>query len=155
MVEMDEMRKIYGLDNKTFIHEVINKSICKIKINEKLYKTGFFCTIKYPDKFNLLHLLLTDSEFSDKKEDLKSIEFTLNKNDKLYKLYLNNERIFYIDYNFDICVIEIKESEFLNEIFFLEISDFLNEDNFDLFIPTSEKLKFHFIYFPMDGPDAK
>ena len=42
------------------INEIYNRMdncICKIKNKDKGYITGFFCNIKFPDKFNILPVL--------------------------------------------------------------------------------------------------
>jgi len=66
-----------GLNNAmepipTDILEIIlrqtKESICKIICNDRENGTGFFCLIPFPDKFNLLPVLITNNHVLDKKK---------------------------------------------------------------------------------------
>ena len=156
-----EYLEIINYRKEKFINGKINKSICRIKIKDESFKTGFFCTFKFPDIFNLIYLLITDSNFSEEKENLKEIEFTLNKSDKIYKINIEdsedpeNSRIFYLNKDLDITIVEIKEKEILNEVSFLQISDFAFQDNFDFSYPQEYLLKINLMYFPKHEKNAK
>jgi len=70
---------------KTIIEQT-EKSICKIDCNEEGKGTGFFCVIPFPDKFNLLPVLITNNHVLPKKDISK---------EKIIKFSLNNEKQFF------------------------------------------------------------
>jgi len=89
------------------------KCICKITVNKKKVGTGFFCALYFPDKFNLLRVLITCNHVLD--EDCiapgKEINYTLN-NDKIKKsIVINKSRKFYTSKEKDITIIEIDPKE--------------------------------------------
>ena len=75
-----------SVDNLKTIIEQIEKSICKIKCNNEGNGTGFFCLIPFPDKFNLLPVLITNNHVIEKKDI---------SNGKIIKFSINNEKQFF------------------------------------------------------------
>jgi len=130
------MDKIYAssvnANDIKIILQQMEKNICKI-INEDGSKgTGFFCLIPIND-FELLPVLITCNHvlydknlFSD-----KQIYITIN-NDKIkYKILLDNSRKIYTNMKFNISIIEIKKSDCLNDVSFLEIDNQILNDNIE------------------------
>ena len=109
-------RPSYKFDyrDQIIVNKQLNESICRIKSSEN--KIGFFCSIEFPDYFNILNILVTESTVLKGKD---SIEFTLN-NDKSYKIIIDNERIIYKNKESNICFIEIKQNE-IKDVSFLSI----------------------------------
>ena len=90
------MKNEYNVYNEAYIADNINsipmeklgkisgQSSCACKINDgNTYGTGFFCRIPYPDKENLLPVLITCNHVFNPKSK-KEINFTVN--EKKYKL---------------------------------------------------------------------
>ena len=105
--------------------EIINqmeKNICKIKVGEK-QGTGFFCNIPFPDKDNMLEVLITNKHVINEdllyKKDTK-ISIYIKEEKKFKELDLN-DRIKYTKEEYDITIIEIKENDGINN--FLELDD--------------------------------
>ena len=101
------------------------KSICTIKCNNGGNGTGFFCIVPYPDKFHQLPVLMTNAHVI-KKEDNKII-FILN--NKLYEIEKNDSRKVYINEEYDITIIEIKEKDNIDINLYLEIDDNIFKEN--------------------------
>ena len=105
------------------IMKQMEKNICKIKIGEKL-GTGFFCKIPFPDKNNMLPVFITNNHIIGEeilyKQDAKiKIHIKEKKEEKVFKL---NNRMKYTNADFDITIIEIKETDD-------DIKDYLKLDN--------------------------
>lgn len=116
---------IYELtyDEERIVNNQMNKSICKIKNKSSENKIGFFCSIKFPDILNMLNVLISENIVL---YDKNKIEFTLNENDKSYEIVIDNNRKIYINNEYNICFIEIKQSDKLDNISFLSISEDIN-----------------------------
>ena len=97
-------------------HKIIIKqmeeNICKIKIGAEK-GTGFFCKIPFPKKENMLPVLITNNDLISgdliNKKDVK-IEVDIKKEKDTKILNLNN-RMKYADEDYDIAIIELKESD--------------------------------------------
>ena len=104
--------------------EILNqmkKNICKIKIGEE-QGTGFFCKIPFPDKNNMLNVLITNNHVIN--EDIlykndQQILIYIKEEGKFQKLNLNN-RIKYTKGKdeYDITIIEIKEKDHIDKKIF-------------------------------------
>ena len=106
--------------------------ICKIKVKENTFGTGFFCKIPFPDRFNFWPVLITCNHVLDENSlalDSK-IEFTLD-NDKLKKsIVINNSRRIYTSKDKDITIIEINpQDDNINYDAFLNVDDNIYKDN--------------------------
>ena len=105
---------VINLDCTKEIINQMEKNICKIKIREN-QGTGFFCKIPFPDKNNMLKVLITNNHVINEdilyKKDEK-ISIYIEKEKHFRKLNLNN-RIKYTKKKeeYDITIIEIKEEE--------------------------------------------
>ena len=123
--------KINNLTKK-IIYEQMDKCICNIKNKDNENITGFFALINYPDKLNLLPVLILDGNILKDKNIIKNknIEFSLNKDKKLYSIIIDNDsRISYYNKRNDIAIIEIKMNDGLNIHSFLKIDYIIIQDS--------------------------
>ena len=117
-----------GIEETKLILYQMENCICKIYQNERT-GTGFFCKIPFPDKNNVLNVLITNNHILNK-EDIKNnkiIELIINNKEGKIKreikmdetrkrfTYKNDEE------GVDITIIEIKSNDNINN--FLEIDD--------------------------------
>ena len=124
----------------------MKESICKIKCKDGGNATGFFCIIPHPTKFNQLPVLMTNYHVIN--EEYKKIIFTLNNDKFTYEIILNNTRKIYYSHDYDISIIEIKESDKLQKISYLELDDNIFKDNpNDIYMNTS----IYLIGYPKGG----
>jgi hypothetical protein len=110
-------------EKMNIIYKQINNNICKIENEHKGNFIGLFCYIKFPDKFNILPVLITDSNiFRDNNNIIgNKIEFKLNK--KLYEIIIDESRKVYINRKYNISIIEIKQSDGIDINSFLSIDE--------------------------------
>ena len=118
--------------NKKII-EQMEKNIFKIKIGVE-QGTGFFCNIPFPNKENMLPVLITNNHII--KENIlykNNEEIHLNiKGEKDIKTINLNNRLKYTNKDQDITIIEIKKEDNINNYLKLDdqiIDDILNESN--------------------------
>ena len=108
------------------ILEQMMNCICKIEINEAI-GTGFFC--KIPFRYNLMKVLMTNCHVLDNIIYIQNKELSLFINDdkEVKNIKLGLDRKTYFNKEYDIAIIEIKESD--NIYNFLELDDniFKNE----------------------------
>ena len=119
---------------KTII-EQMRKNICLIKIGKE-QGTGFFCEIPFPDKNNMLKVLMTNNHIINEeilyKCDVK-ISIYIKEEKKYRELNLNN-RIKYTNKKeeYDITIIEIKEEDEIKNFLELDeniLNDIINNEN--------------------------
>ena len=116
------------------ILEIIQKQtktdICKIKCNDGRYGTGFFCLIPFPDKFNLLPVLITNNQILPKNEISKNsvIKFSLNNDEKNIEIKIDESRKTYSNEQYGITMIEMKKEDNLDFNTFLEIDENISKD---------------------------
>ena len=118
--------------------EIINqmeRCICKIKVGEE-QGTGFFCKIPFPNKDNMLKVIITNNHVINSdtlyKKD-EEIEIYIKEESDIKKLNLNH-RIKYTQSQkeYDITIIEIKEEDKINNYLELDdniINDVINNNN--------------------------
>ena len=114
-----------SVENLKIIIEQSEKSICKIICDKGGFGTGFFCLIPFPDKCNLLKVLITNNHVINKDffYSQKIIKFTVN-NDKFhFQIKIDNSRKFYTNEIYDITFIELKDSDGIDIYSFLELDD--------------------------------
>ena len=108
------------------ILEQMMNCICKIEINEAI-GTDFFC--KIPFRYNLMKVLMTNCHVLDNINYIQNKELSLFINDdkEVKNIKLGLDRKTYFNKEYDIAIIEIKESD--NIYNFLELDDniFKNE----------------------------
>ena len=117
------------IEGTKLILSQMENCICKIYQNEKK-GTGFFCKIPFPDKYNLLNVLITNNHILNENdiENNKIIKLIIhNKEQKVIKeIKIDGSRKRYTNINdregIDITIIEIKPNK--DNIYnFLEIDD--------------------------------
>ena len=90
----------------------MEENICKLKTGNT-QGTGFFCKIPFPNENNKLPVLMTNNhiineEILFKKNEKITLEIEVEKNQKIIKL---DKRIKYTNKEYDITIIELKESD--------------------------------------------
>ena len=105
----------------------MEKCVCKIKIGNT-QGTGSFCKIPFPNKKNMLPVLITNNhiinkEILNKKDDKISID--IKEKSDIKELNLNNRKK-YTNEEHDITIIEIKENDEIKN--YLELDDIITND---------------------------
>ena len=116
------------------ILESSKKSICEINVNNQKKGTAFFCLIPFPDKYNLLPIIITNYGVIKDSIFKKKITFFLE--DKNYEIELEYDRKVYLSEKYDITIIEIRKEDGLDINTFLEIDEniFKEDSNNNLYI---------------------
>jgi len=100
----------------------MEKCICKINV-DNLQGTGFFCKIPFPNDFQLLPVLITNSHVINKsilyQKDAK-IRLEIKEEENAKELCLN-DRIKYTNEEYDVTIIEIKDED--NILNYLELDE--------------------------------
>ena len=113
---LTSVTKIIPYENAKTIIEQMEKNIFKIRVNKNNEGTGFFCKIPFPDEENMLTVLITNNHIIDN-ETFKSadsyISIKIKEEIETRKLKLNN-RMIYTNKDYDVTIIEIKESDEIN-----------------------------------------
>ena len=109
--------------SKKIINQM-EKYICKIKIGEE-QGTGFFCKIPFPDKENMLKVLMTNNHVINENilnEKDSKISLDIYEESKTKYLNLNN-RLKYTNEKYDTTIIEIKDNDEIKN--YLELDDYI------------------------------
>ena len=142
------------LNNSKILYEKAEKSICEI-IKDKGYGTGFFCKIKYPNKYNEVYCLITNNHVITKDMLTYQENIEIKLNNKGIKIALNKQRRIWTNEEIDFTCIEIiKEDNIIEIINPFEIDDncyninynVKEYDNRGIVIPSignKKKLKYH------------
>ena len=105
----------------------MEKCVCKIKIGNT-QGTGSFCKIPFPNKKNMLPVLITNNHIINKeilnKKDAK-ISIDIKEKSDIKELNLNNRKK-YTNEEHDITIIEIKENDEIKN--YLELDDIITND---------------------------
>ena len=135
MEEIKEKNKKYlleaiSLEGTEEIVKQMRSKVCKISIEDNIKGTGFFCKIPYPDKNNLLPVLISSNNIIDEsriKKEKEIISILINNDEELKEIELCN-RIKYTNKEYNITIIEIKEIDKINN--YLELDeDIINGNN--------------------------
>ena len=103
------------------ILEQMKKNICKIK-TQITEGTGFFCKIPFPNKENLLKVLITNNHIINKELFNSKIEISIyEKNEKIILDLSLSKRMKYPNPKFDITIIQILDNDNIND--FLELDE--------------------------------
>ena len=103
------------------ILEQMKKNICKIK-TQITEGTGFFCKIPFPNKENLLKVLITNNHIINKELFNSKIEILIyEKNEKITLDLSLSKRMKYPNPKFDITIIQILDNDNIND--FLELDE--------------------------------
>ena len=146
--EIEKEIKIEGLpnpvtiDQRTIILSQMKYAIGKIKYGYKK-GTGFFCYIPYNN--NKLPVLITNYNILNEEfiTNNKEIKITLNDDNDIITIHLDDERNIYLNEIYDITIIEIKNNDNIN--YFLDINDNLFIDNSEIFY---EKESIYILQYP-------
>ena len=112
------------------ILEQMQKSICKIKMNDSNFGNGFFCKIPFEDTF--LKVIITSNKLVNKKNFHKIKNISLDNGEIEYMLNKDENRIIYSCNNDNITIIEIKENldnKENKDIIFLDLDSRIKIDN--------------------------
>lgn len=134
----------------------MNYNICKIKMEDGAQGTGFFCKIPFPNKENLMPVLITNNHIISQESlsrENEIISLMVRNEQKVKNLNLNN-RINYTNQDYDITIIELKEKDDIQN--FLELDDNIidtilsNEDN-----DTSNRVYLKETLYILQYPEGK
>ena len=146
---IDNHPKPIGKKQLKVICEQMDKSVVKIK-NGDINGTGFICLIPYPDEIRRLPVLITCNHVLDIKDINNKKEITLFIDNREIPLKIKEERKIYTSSKdeYDITIIEIKESDYLYNNDCLEIDNKIYQDNLnDIFKEQSA----YIIHYPKGG----
>ena len=118
---------IIPYENTKVIIEQMEKCICKLKIRDK-QGTGFFCKIPFPNEEKLIPVLITNNHVINQEllnENNKNISLSIEEEEEDKTFNLNN-RMKYTNEEYDITIIEIKESDNIKN--YLELDDKIKND---------------------------
>ena len=131
---------------KKILNQLIN-CICKIKA-KKGFGTGFFCEI--PFKKEKVKVFITNYTILSEKDlkENKKLKLLLNDENKIIILDLEIKRKTYINKDYDITIIELKEEDKIKD--YLELDDNLFQDNSDIIY---EDKSIYILHYP-NGKNA-
>ena len=154
-IPFDEALEI-SQDKSEKISRQLKLYICKLFISDNgvFYGTGFLCKIPYLDKFNYVHVLITNNHVITKDQLLKKQKQIITFNDGKIKRILNitTKRNIYSNEDLDITIIEIFPEED-NLFYFFEVDDLdlinnkLNEFIYILQYPHGENVSIYSISY--------
>ena len=105
----------------------MEKCVCKIKIGNT-QGTGSFCKIPFPNKKNMLSVLITNNHIINKEilnRKNAKISIDIKEKSDIKELNLNNRKK-YTNEEHDITIIEIKENDEIKN--YLELDDIITND---------------------------
>ena len=118
------IREVKLSHNEIEIGKILQMGICKIKCNNvnSGYGVGFLCKIPFPNKSNLLPVLITNYHILEKDDIVsrKNIKLFF-KDDYSINIKIDNSRIYYSKDIYNITIIELKDKEITES--FSEIDD--------------------------------
>ena len=125
---------------KKILNQLIN-CICKIKIKEE-YTTGFFC--KIPFKNETIKVFITNYHFLIEKnlKENKKLILLLNNEKEAIKIDLFIERKVYLNKEYDITIIELKDEDKIKD--YLELDDNLFKDNSEIIYKNKSIYTLHY-----------
>ena len=112
------------LKKSKILNEKAEKTICEI-IKDNGYGSGFFCKIKYPNKFNEIYCLITNYHVITKDILINKENIEIKLNNEEIKISLNLYRRIWINEEIDFTCIEIMKEDNIIEI----INPFEIDDN--------------------------
>ena len=118
-----------NLENSPFQYKENNYNIFKIIKDNKIVGEGFLCTIQYPEKPDILTILITSNHTLSSSDMIFGKEVKILIKDKLIKvLKKDQKRKVYSNVENDITIIEIKEKVGFETQKILEIDYDIKED---------------------------
>ena len=132
---------IYNINRYfSFIKNFEQKCLCEINIFKDSFpdkKNGFFCTISYESK--KIKVLIT--EFQEALQNVNTITIYLFCPDHSIELDLGSNRLTYLSRNYGLSIIEIKNTDNINDFFEFD-QEFFNKKYY-----IQEKSRPYYIYF--------
>ena len=130
----------------------IKKCICKIETKNWGEGTGFFCIISNNQKE--LKVLITNNHILEKLSILpyNRIKLSLNNGNISKNILIDKSRKIYTHSGYDITIVEIKESDGLNEDLFLKLYNGINNDIDNI---IKEKKDIYLLYYAMGIKELK
>ena len=137
--------------SKTII-EQMEKNICKITVGDE-QGTGFFCEIPFPNKDNMLKVLITNNHvINDSILKKPNAIIPLDIEEEANTKYLNlNNRINYTSEKYDTTIIELKENDEIKN--YLQLDEKIMEDIMNN-INKNDKYKDETVYI-IQYPEGK
>ena len=133
---------IYNIKINFSLLEIIDKKcLCNVDFFKGPFpdkKEGFFCTISYESK--KIKVLIT--EFQEALQNVNSITIYLFCPDHSIELDLGSNRRKYLSRNYGLSIIEIKNTDNINNFFEFD-QEFFNKKYYNI----QEKLRPYYIYF--------
>ena len=106
---------------KKYILNQAKKSICKVNSDTNKNGIGFLCMIPYPKKFNIFPVFITNNNSLNKYDLSNGSKITIS-NDTIQKtLLIDDSRKTFINEEYNVTFIEIKEADNININYFLDI----------------------------------
>lgn len=108
----------------------MENQLCKIHCNDGAHGTGFFCNIPYGWN-NTLKVLITNNHVLNN-EDIsigKKVRFSINNEMNYYEIQIDKSRKKYTNEEYDVTIIEIKETDKLDKKSFFDIDNQVFEEN--------------------------
>ena len=104
--------------------------ICKIKISDGGQGTGFFCKIPFGWE-ETLKVLITNNHVLNQNDITpgKIIKFSTDDDNNFYQILIDESRLVYTNYDYDITIIQLKEIDNLDKISFFDIDEQIFENN--------------------------
>ena len=150
--QLSNLPKSVPIDILQFLIPKMERSICKIRLNEGRYGTGFFCNIT--KDWNTIKVIMTNNSVLNE-EDIsigKKIIFSLNNDKIFYDIKIDESRKIYTNIKYNITIIELKQKDNLDKIDFFDIDErifnenpneiFKNEQIYLLHYPKGDRMEF-------------
>ena len=140
------IRESLNINEEKRIFEQMNKSICKIIGNQG---SGFICMIPYPNKFNLLPVLITCNQVLEDKDVVlgKKIKLIFENEEKLIEIDDNRKVYKSIKNEYNTTIIEIKNTDGFDFKNFLQVEEDIFNDNLN---EKYKNKKIYIIHYPKD-----
>ena len=109
---------------------LLETNICKIYCNDGSRGTGFFCNIEIGWNKNI-KVLMTNNHVLNVNaiKPGKTVKFSINNDNKYYKILIDKSRRTYTNEFYDVTIIEIKEKDKINEKSFFDLDRQIFEEN--------------------------
>ena len=133
--------------SETILEQIKSGNIFKILLDKDASGTGFFSLLPFPNKSQLLPVLMTNNHVLEERHIKVGEKIKLLINDKEQYIIIDEKRRTYTNEKYDITIIEIKAEDnlIIKPELFLEIDDFKDEDNF------KKETIIYIIHFPLSG----
>ena len=149
--ELENMPKAIPYEVLKILGTMLETHICKIIAKDGSRGTGFFCNI--PCGWNTLKVLMTNNHVLNADDILPNqiIKFSLNNEAKKYDIKIDGSRKTYTSKEYDVTIIEIKQSDKLDKNSFFDIDlifgenvieEFRNKQIYLLHYPKGVKMEY-------------